>query len=176
MATATHKICSRCKLDKQASDFFFDKRATTGLHPQCRQCMAERKRELRKVDPSAQRAKWRKDYQDNKDRYVRAALTYRTKNKERVSAWLRNNANIRRTRAREGLSGAEYVAWLTQQIKRCYWCGKRCAKAFHVDHYKPLSRGGKHTADNLVIACPDCNWRKHARDPFEFAREVGRLL
>jgi hypothetical protein len=27
-----------------------------------------------------------------------------------------------------------------------------------------------------VISCPDCNLKKHAKDPYEFANSIGRLL
>jgi len=33
-----------------------------------------------------------------------------------------------------------------------------------------------HVVENLVIACMTCNLEKHAKDPFDFAREKGRLL
>jgi len=44
---------------------------------------------------------------------------------------------------------------------------------YHVDHRVPIARGGSNGPENLVIACPDCNRRKNAQMPHEFA---GRLL
>lgn len=52
----------------------------------------------------------------------------------------------------------------------CYWCGKNVPKAQrHVDHIIPLARGGAETEANLCVSCANCNLRKHAKDPIEFA-------
>ncbi|NLB85017.1 MAG: HNH endonuclease, partial [Acholeplasmataceae bacterium] len=47
---------------------------------------------------------------------------------------------------------------------------------YNIDHYIPISKGGEHTIDNLVISCEKCNKQKHAKDPYEFALTKGRLL
>lgn len=67
------------------------------------------------------------------------------------------------------------------KCKKCtkvyYWCS--CSlknKTTHIDHYEPLSRGGAHTISNLVVSCSNCNLRKRAKDPIEFAQSIGRLL
>ena len=43
---------------------------------------------------------------------------------------------------------------------RCGYCGVAETEAggqLEVDHFRPRSRGGKDTLDNLVYACPTCN-------------------
>jgi hypothetical protein len=82
----------------------------------------------------------------------------------------------RRAAESAGDTSAEIGAWLKSQKKVCHWCNAKCAKKYHVDHYEPLSKGGKHEVKNLVIACPSCNLRKNAKDPYEFAKERGRLF
>lgn len=42
----------------------------------------------------------------------------------------------------------------------CFWCGIRM-ESVTIDHVIPLSRGGKHTPDNLVAACNTCNSSKY---------------
>jgi 5-methylcytosine-specific restriction endonuclease McrA len=107
--------------------------------------------------------------------------------KERSRAWSKANPDKRRAiihnyaaRRRAWTDGnltvTALIKWKAAQPKACYWCGVRCARAYHVDHYIPLSRGGLHEISNLVIACPRCNLTKNAKDPLEFAREVGRLF
>ena len=36
---------------------------------------------------------------------------------------------------------------------------------FHVDHYIPISKGGKHEKSNLRISCSRCNFSKGGRIP-----------
>lgn len=47
----------------------------------------------------------------------------------------------------------------------CQYCGSR--KRLTLDHVIPRSRGGKHSWDNVVIACESCNCRKGDRTPQE---------
>jgi len=107
---------------------------------------------------------------------VSQGVEWQSKNIERVRAYKATNKAKRRSTTDTGISGAALLAWKNAQPKRCYWCGGKCSRNYHVDHYIPLSRGGKHEVSNLVIACQTCNLRKHAKDPLDFAKEVGRLL
>ncbi|HEY9612200.1 HNH endonuclease [Allocoleopsis sp.] len=45
----------------------------------------------------------------------------------------------------------------------CQYCGS--TKHLTLDHVIPRSKGGKHTWDNVVIACERCNSRKGDRTP-----------
>ncbi len=58
---------------------------------------------------------------------------------------------------------------------RCAYCGKKPRK-LTMDHIVALSRGGDHTARNIVPACGLCNNKKNAGDPIKFAQQIGRLL
>lgn len=50
------------------------------------------------------------------------------------------------------------------QAERCAYCHVDLAiTGFHMDHVVPLSRGGAHAWDNLVLACPPCNLSKGDR-------------
>jgi 5-methylcytosine-specific restriction endonuclease McrA len=46
---------------------------------------------------------------------------------------------------------------------QCQYCGGR--KKLTIDHVMPRSKGGRHTWDNVVIACESCNTRKGDRTP-----------
>ncbi len=52
----------------------------------------------------------------------------------------------------------------------CQYCGS--TKHLTLDHVIPKSKGGKHSWDNVVIACEFCNSRKGDRTP----KEAGMLL
>lgn len=112
----------------------------------------------------------------NRDRATRKAAEWNRRNRDKRKAITRSYEARRRQQTEGGVSTADLAKWTAAQKKVCYWCGTRCPKGFHVDHYHPLSKGGRHELDNLVVACGPCNLRKNAKDPLDFAREVGRLL
>jgi 5-methylcytosine-specific restriction endonuclease McrA len=47
----------------------------------------------------------------------------------------------------------------------CQYCGS--TKKLTLDHVIPRSKGGKHSWDNVVIACEPCNSRKGDRTPHQ---------
>ncbi|AFY77554.1 restriction endonuclease [Pleurocapsa sp. PCC 7327] len=59
---------------------------------------------------------------------------------------------------------------LRRDKHQCQYCGS--GKRLTLDHVIPRSKGGKHTWDNVVIACEPCNSRKGDRTP----QEAGMLL
>lgn len=67
-------------------------------------------------------------------------------------------------------------ALLEKQKGRCALCFRKLGAKYHIDHIEPLAHGGRHAIGNLQITHPRCNHRKHAKDPFVFAQENGRLL
>lgn len=130
-------------------------------------------------------------FERNRAAIVGRTRAYAARNSARISlnarAWTERNPEKRRaiskaykSRRRQleagGDSTAAIARWESKAEKRCYWCRADCAAAYHVDHYEPLSKGGKHEVRNLVISCPRCNLRKSAKDPYEFAATLGRLF
>ena len=67
---------------------------------------------------------------------------------------------------------SEVTDWLKVQEKFCFYCKKGCEESYHVDHYMPLTRGGKHQIINLKIACPTCNTRKNSKLPEDFIAQL----
>lgn len=151
----------------------------------CVTCLAE-------IMVSPERKKYdRQYYRSNVERIRVRSRAYAKRNHKRVlekaKEWARANREKRRAIADNykhrrrawtegGVSTIKLYQWKRSQKKVCYWCNANCRSEYHVDHYVPLSRGGAHELDNLVIACPSCNHRKSAKDPLEFAAEVGRLF
>jgi 5-methylcytosine-specific restriction endonuclease McrA len=46
----------------------------------------------------------------------------------------------------------------------CQYCGKRLTyKSGTIDHIIPQSKGGKHSWDNVVVACWPCNNKKDSK-------------
>ncbi|RQR87712.1 HNH endonuclease [Burkholderia sp. Bp9010] len=130
-------------------------------------------------------------YGQNLDRILARSKRYHEKHRDlhiaQSRAWVKRNPERRRAisqaynaRRRQIEKGGDSTfaifAWKQAAAKICYWCGAKCGRKYHVDHYNPLSKGGKHEVSNLVIACPTCNLRKSAKDPLEFAASIGRLF
>jgi 5-methylcytosine-specific restriction endonuclease McrA len=142
-------------------------------------------------------------YNANPERERDFSRRYRTKNRERANSvvrqWRRDNpekakaigrawaaanpeaVDACRKRRKALLRGAtirDLTAdqWISIQFAfdhRCAYCGKRRKGRLTQDHITPLSKGGPHTASNVVPACQSCNSRKHTGPPL---RPVQRLL
>ena len=63
----------------------------------------------------------------------------------------------------DGTVTAEHI----DQRTHCIYCGTKLTQENRtIDHMNPLSRGGMHSASNVVECCKPCNSRKHAK-PFD---------
>ena len=70
----------------------------------------------------------------------------------------------------------EWRAIKARYQHRCVYCGAK-PRSLTMDHVVPLSRGGRHLADNIVPACRLCNGRKTNLSAIEFAQsKLGKLL
>jgi len=112
----------------------------------------------------------------NPERRKKLALAYYYRNKPKFAVNVRN----RRARLRE-VEGthtpADIGRILLAQRGRCAYCKCKITPAnMAVDHIFPVSKGGHNGPSNLQIACNNCNSRKSAKDPIEYARSTGRLI
>ena len=95
-------------------------------------------------------------------------LTY---NGEGMSALMcRSLERLAVSRRREWLQ-SEREAILTRQGHLCPGCGDRLCSKYHIDHEKPLSRGGTNELDNLQALCPLC----HAGKTQDEELDTGRM-
>ncbi len=62
---------------------------------------------------------------------------------------------------------------LTRDNYTCQYCGKR-TRNLTIDHVIPRERGGKHTWENLVACCPECNHKKGNRTPQQAGMKLLR--
>lgn len=115
------------------------------------------------------------------------AINNPEKRKTAVSQWCSRNpeksrAKTRRYRANKHGNGgshtaADVVEIFRSQRGKCAYCRQPVTmKNKHVDHIRPLFRGGTNDRRNLQILCARCNLRKNAKDPIDYARTQGMLL
>lgn len=133
------KTCSRCKLQKQEVEFYFDKRAPDGLKSQCKACHTEGN--IRTRSPEKHRTAnlefMRKDRQINLDKY---------RLRERIAS--RNRPRDDKVQARYILNLAVRQHKITrpQVCEKCH--ERKRITAHHSDYSKPL---------DVVWLCYECH-------------------
>lgn len=133
-------------------------------------------------------------YAENRDKIIAYHKTRRLENpepeRERCRQYKLKNPDVvaalnrKRKAIKKGAIGthtaADVFAIFDSQRGKCASCPLKLKKSgknkFHVDHIMPLAKGGSNDKYNLQLLCPDCNLRKHAKDPIDWAQENGRLL
>ena len=82
---------------------------------------------------------------------------------------------MRNRRAPRGrLSASDLRDRILESGGQCEWCGKGLVNAdFELDHIISLRQRGVNAAENLVVACPDCNRKKGQKHPARFAAEIS---
>lgn len=131
----------------------------------------------------------RKDYDSTPERRSAArehSRRYRDRNPERVKAttreWYRDNYEhvLLYNHAQRAKRRSVDVGDITQEtwIDRVEYFGDRCAYCLaaptvtHIEHMTPISRGGPHALENVVPACPSCNFRKGTKTLLEFLPSI----
>lgn len=150
------KLCSRCKTQKQESEFYADKRRHDGLYPQCCSCASEAKKASRRKRDEEQRKRDRE--------YFRK---WGQENPELVKLYRRRQDYKRKF----GITVEEYDQMLEDQDGVCWICQGRQEKfLLAVDH-------DEHTGKVRGLLCMNCNTGiGHFRhDPDLLARAIDYL-
>lgn len=62
---------------------------------------------------------------------------------------------------------------MAEQGGKCPYCFDDLIDAgFEIDHFMPISKGGRHEDSNVQLTCPTCNGRKAAKYPDKFLKEI----
>jgi 5-methylcytosine-specific restriction endonuclease McrA len=111
----------------------------------------------------------------NKDRCEEYRRLWDRANPEKYLARMRNRRA--RKRSAEGVHTADDVSIIrSMQKDRCASCRTKVNGKGHVDHVRPLSKGGSNWPSNLQILCSRCNLSKGSKDPIDFSRSRGLLI
>ncbi len=115
----------------------------------------------------------------NRHRYaeaVRKRVRLWAKANPRKSAIGKKNCAIKRRGADGRYSLSDIDRIFDQQKGRCAYCAKSLRNGYHIDHIKPLAKGGTNYPRNIQLCCGQCNLCKAASDPVDYARLTGRLV
>lgn len=83
------------------------------------------------------------------------------------------NYSARKLKAEGKHTAGDVRSMFVSQRGLCL-CGADLTLGFHVDHKRPLSRGGSNWPENLQLLCPFCNTSKGAKTMEEWlCREVA---
>lgn len=163
------KVCKRCHTERPTSEYGRDKRYLDNLQPWCKACYAEYHNQPKQKEQR---------HNQYKKRY--ADPVYRAKHRTKSNAYTRQRWNAdseyrqrknlskkiinhrRRMQKRRGdLTIAQWQAICVRYGPDCLCCGEK--RPLTLDHIRPLSRGGEHTAENVQPLCGPCNNHKKTR-------------
>lgn len=137
----------------------------------------EERKEYRKRTSSQRVAATRKWQIENEERYKQAQAEWRKDNMHIV----RKHIAIRRARIMNATIGnpKEIAAWekewKSRETNTCEWCRMEFPTSeCQSDHAEPLSLGGPHNLDNLVVACRFCNNKKRNKPLSKWLDILGR--
>lgn len=178
----------------RARDLMRARRAADPVGEAAKQAASARARRL--ANPEKAREAGRQSYRRNRTVSIAASKRWQVANADRIAArrdeinrvhrenYARNLEHSRevkrrieaqrRARARGALTipfSAEQLDARLSMFSACWMCG---AEWSHVDHVKPLSKGGAHILANLRPSCARCNLRKSATWPLASTRPMNR--
>jgi 5-methylcytosine-specific restriction endonuclease McrA len=160
-------ICQRC---------FQEYQPTSNNHKYCADCRPlvryVRNHDWNKTHPERMRAAYTKweNLHPEKKKVIQNASQHRHPEQRRALRQKRRVAKYANTPINEMLTSAEWLQILVDANGHCAYCGKEAKLT--MEHVIPLTRGGKHSKDNIVAVCGHCNSSKNARTLEEWHREV----
>lgn len=163
--------CRRCQSVQRASAWNKANRErrrqiVTAWDDRNREWVREKNRLWREANPTYMRDTSRSRRAENPDYDRQHPASPET----RTTAELRRRALLRGNEA--SLTTAEWRSILAAANGRCYYCGL-ATPALQQEHCTPLSRGGAHSAENVVAACGRCNSRKGTMTREEYLAALG---
>ena len=100
----------------------------------------------------------------NPDKRRVYAATYRGKHWDAIQAGNEKHRALKtaNTPKEELLTAGQWRTIVEEYGHRCAYCGRELNKPT-MDHVLPLSKGGKHTRENVVPSCQGCNSSKNGK-------------
>jgi 5-methylcytosine-specific restriction endonuclease McrA len=116
-------------------------------------------------------AKWHKE---NPEKKRTSDAKWKRANADRIQVYgaKRRATKYGNTPISELLTSTEWLAILAEASGHCHYCGKEATLT--LDHVIPVSKGGRHSKDNVVAACGHCNYSKGNKTLEEWGRTTGK--
>ena len=142
--------------------------------PEFRRKTLDRRLHYAKKNPAGQSERQKIFLKRNAERVKNARREKYLSDPETFRSYGRNRrARIRNSPGKHGKSDIRKL--ISLQGGRCAGCGIKL-KEYHVDHIRPVSRGGSNDFYNLQILCPLCNRTKCAQNVIDWNQRNGKLL
>lgn len=163
------KKCSKCGEVKYFSEFYKRSGVKDGRASECKSCHLamtkqwdfehpEKRQEINHKSNISIAHKTR-DIERSKKRREYFSKYEKTENGKKIR---QNQMELRRARKNQvesTLTSKEWRDVVFSYGNRCVYCNKELLNPTQ-DHIIPISKGGTHTADNVVPACKSCNSSK----------------
>lgn len=137
-----------------------------------KQKRAQRYLEVKEKIKDRKSARAKEYYRENRERLLAQQKQYYEANKE---LWVLKVHKRRAAGLPTHIRISEIRKLRSLQKNKCTVCKQELVR-YHIDHIKPLVKGGKHEFHNLQLLCPTCNLTKSAKDPVDFMQSKGYLL
>jgi 5-methylcytosine-specific restriction endonuclease McrA len=187
----THRQCKKCCESKPLEDFCRAPKGKYGRESECRECKkirrleynnanrdkireadANRSPESRAKKSAHERAKYRSDGGQKRDKCLQHARKNPDYYRVQYRKWSRENpdkARVKEHRRRARVAGTggcftdkDIAIMNFIQQGHCAYC-YRLGESLHIDHIIPIVQGGPSDPWNLCLACPKCNSSKGGR-------------
>lgn len=167
------KVCMRCKIEKDISEFSKHKNTKDGLQSWCKICNKSNCKQYR-VNNRDKVIEYKKQYyKNNRDKVIGYQKKYCENNREKCLEykrnWRINNPHktinyhvLARAGITDKITKEDYDSIIESSGGVCFYCGRDDVD-MTIDHWVPLSRGGDHCVSNMVCACRSCNSSKGFR-------------
>lgn len=183
------RTCSKCRKRKPLTDYHKDKSASLGHRSYCKICKTEVETDRYQNNSETKRSYQREHRKRNIGAVREQDKARYEKHKDKRIALSENQMHIRRARRNQTPfeSGITRLALRKRDGDECAYCKvtmnftRATGRKFSgvdatIEHRLPLSRGGKHLWNNVVLACRDCNMSKNQKTELEFEEYQAEII
>jgi 5-methylcytosine-specific restriction endonuclease McrA len=163
------KVCTKCGEFIPLNQFNRDPRKRDGRRAECKTCQRARIKQWEQHNKSKRYADARARYRELphiQDQVANRTARWKSQHKDQWRAVKSAQRFRRRSKMSDLLCDLTAQQWEEILIRfkhRCAYCGQ--PGDLTQDHVIPVSKGGHHTASNIVPACGPCNSSKNASAP-----------